>query len=61
MPLRSKAALKMFGEILAKEEPELTSVSIRPGVVDTEMQSVIRTKGKKGYPQESLRNNVLIK
>ncbi|KAF8933186.1 hypothetical protein BGZ58_006529 [Dissophora ornata] len=41
----SKAALKMFGESLAKEEPELTSVSIRPGVVDTEMQSVIRTKG----------------
>ncbi|KAF9917628.1 hypothetical protein BX616_000404 [Lobosporangium transversale] len=41
----SKAALKMFGEVLAKEEPELTSISIRPGVVDTEMQSSIRTKG----------------
>ncbi|KAF9166038.1 hypothetical protein BGX21_001446 [Mortierella sp. AD011] len=41
----SKAALKMFGETLAKEEPEVTTVSIRPGVVDTEMQSDIRTKG----------------
>ncbi|KAF9997345.1 hypothetical protein BGZ79_008955 [Entomortierella chlamydospora] len=42
---QSKAALKMFGETLAKEEPEVTTVSIRPGVVDTEMQSAIRTKG----------------
>ncbi|KAF9439274.1 hypothetical protein BGZ76_006003 [Entomortierella beljakovae] len=41
----SKAALKMFGENLGLEEPEVTTVSIRPGVVDTEMQSVIRTKG----------------
>lgn len=36
----------MFGESLAKEEPEVTSVSIRPGVVDTEMQAVIRREGK---------------
>lgn len=36
----------MFGETLAKEEPEVTSVSIRPGVVDTEMQAVIRREGK---------------
>ncbi|KAK3820524.1 MAG: short-chain dehydrogenase [Linnemannia elongata] len=44
----SKAALKMFGESLAKEEPEVTSVSIRPGVVDTEMQAVIRREGVTG-------------
>jgi NAD(P)-dependent dehydrogenase (short-subunit alcohol dehydrogenase family) len=36
----------MFGESLAKEEPEVTAVSIRPGVVDTEMQAVIRREGK---------------
>ncbi|KAF9107506.1 hypothetical protein BGX29_006194 [Mortierella sp. GBA35] len=44
----SKAALKMFGETLAKEEPEVTSVSVRPGVVDTEMQAVIRREGATG-------------
>lgn len=36
----------MFGEILATEESDITTVSIRPGVVDTEMQSLIREKGK---------------
>jgi len=36
----------MFGEILALEEPDIITVSIRPGVVDTEMQGVIREKGK---------------
>lgn len=46
-PSRSKAALKMFGEILATEESDITTVSIRPGVVDTGMQEVIREKGKK--------------
>lgn len=35
----------MFGETLAKEEPQVTTVSIRPGIVDTEMQAVIREKG----------------
>ncbi|KAF9154811.1 hypothetical protein BG015_011925 [Linnemannia schmuckeri] len=44
----SKAALKMFGESLAKEEPEVISVSIRPGVVDTDMQAVIRRDGATG-------------
>ncbi|KAF9205994.1 hypothetical protein BGZ49_003186 [Haplosporangium sp. Z 27] len=41
----SKAALKMFGETLAAEESDVTTVSVRPGVVDTEMQSDIRSKG----------------
>ena len=36
----------MFAETLSKEESEVTSVSIRPGVVDTEMQAVIRREGK---------------
>ncbi|KAI1315305.1 hypothetical protein EDD11_000966 [Mortierella claussenii] len=52
----SKAALKMFGETLAGEEPELTSISINPGVVDTEMQSVIRTKGENTMtPEQHIR------
>ncbi|KAG0262056.1 hypothetical protein BG011_000409 [Mortierella polycephala] len=48
----SKAALKMFGENLATEEPELTTISIRPGVVDTEMQHLIRNKGAEGMVPE---------
>ncbi|KAF9192173.1 hypothetical protein BGZ51_006147 [Haplosporangium sp. Z 767] len=48
----SKAALKMFGESLATEEPELTTVSIRPGVVDTEMQNFIRKEGAEGMVPE---------
>ncbi|KAF9362695.1 hypothetical protein BGX34_005673 [Mortierella sp. NVP85] len=42
----AKAALKMFGETLAKEESQVTTVSIRPGIVDTEMQAAIRAKGQ---------------
>ncbi|KAG0301794.1 hypothetical protein BGZ99_003332, partial [Dissophora globulifera] len=41
----TKAALKMFADVLAMEEPELTTISIRPGVVDTEMVNIVREKG----------------
>ncbi|KAG0308799.1 hypothetical protein BGZ99_001058 [Dissophora globulifera] len=41
----SKAALKMFTDILALEEPELTTMSIRPGVADTDMAGITREKG----------------
>ncbi|KAG0274418.1 hypothetical protein BGZ95_009807 [Linnemannia exigua] len=44
----SKAALNMFGKSLATEEPEVTSISVDPGVVDTEMQAVIRREGAAG-------------
>lgn len=38
----SKAAVNHLALTLAAEEPEFTSVSIRPGVVDTQMQEAIR-------------------
>lgn len=38
----SKAAMNHLALTLATEEPEVTTVSIRPGVVDTEMQREIR-------------------
>ena len=38
----SKAALNHVALTLAAEEPKITTVSIRPGVVDTEMQRDIR-------------------
>jgi len=35
----------MLMESAAKEEPDITFISIRPGVMDTEMQSLIRSQG----------------
>jgi NAD(P)-dependent dehydrogenase (short-subunit alcohol dehydrogenase family) len=43
----SKAALNSLSAHLAKEEPGITSVSIGPGRVDTEMQRVLREEGKR--------------
>jgi len=41
----AKAALNHFSRVLAAEEPRLTIVAVRPGVVDTQMQDIIRQKG----------------
>ena len=41
----AKAALNHFTRVLAEEEPGLTAVTIRPGVVDTDMQTTIRNEG----------------
>ena len=38
----SKAALNHLAMTLAAEEPDITIISLRPGVVDTEMQRDIR-------------------
>lgn len=46
----SKAALNMLASCLAVEEPQVTTISIRPGVVDTEMQHVIREQGQALMP-----------
>lgn len=40
----SKAAINHLATTLANEEKDITSVSIRPGVVDTEMQRDIRER-----------------
>lgn len=40
----SKAAINSLAQSLAVEETEITSLAIRPGVVDTEMQNDIRSK-----------------
>ena len=42
----AKAALKMATEVLAEEEPGITAISLRPGVVDTAMQATIRSDGR---------------
>ena len=48
----SKAALNMFNETLAAEEPQITAIAVRPGVVDTPMQDVIRERGADAMPPE---------
>ncbi|CAE6426821.1 unnamed protein product [Rhizoctonia solani] len=41
----SKAAMNSLARTLASEEKDVVSVAVRPGVVDTEMQSIIRSRG----------------
>ncbi|GAA5910477.1 hypothetical protein JCM5296_007189 [Sporobolomyces johnsonii] len=41
----SKAAVNSLGRTLANEEPNIVTVSVRPGVVATEMQEKIRSIG----------------
>ncbi|KAG0309297.1 hypothetical protein BGZ99_000915, partial [Dissophora globulifera] len=50
----SKAALSMFTDILALEEPELTTISLRPGVADTDMAKVSKERGAKHMLPEQL-------
>ncbi len=46
----AKAALNHFTAVLAAEEPEVTTIAFRPGIVDTDMQAVIRAQGAEAMP-----------
>jgi NAD(P)-dependent dehydrogenase (short-subunit alcohol dehydrogenase family) len=46
----SKAALNHLAMTLAVEEPDVSTIAVRPGAVDTEMQAEIR--GHKGVMDE---------
>jgi len=48
----AKAALNHFTRVIAVEEPELTAVAVRPGVVDTNMQTFIRQEGPRAMPSD---------
>ncbi len=48
----AKAALNHFTRVLALEEPAITAISFRPGVVDTAMQKIIREEGANGMQRE---------
>lgn len=48
----AKAALNHFTRVLAAEEPALTAVAVRPGVVDSDMQAYIRKEGPQAMPAE---------
>ena len=41
----AKAGLNHFTRVLATEEPDITAIAVRPGVVDTQMQELLRQKG----------------
>lgn len=49
----TKGGLNQLSRALAIEEEMVTSIAVRPGVVDTEMQAVIRTMGAQGMPEEA--------
>lgn len=42
----AKAALNHFTKVLSIEEPELTCLALRPGMVDTDLQTDIRELGR---------------
>lgn len=47
----AKAAINHFTKVLAEEEPTITAIALRPGVINTSMQETIREKGKVGMPE----------
>jgi NAD(P)-dependent dehydrogenase (short-subunit alcohol dehydrogenase family) len=48
----AKAGVNHFSRSLAVEEPAVTSIAFRPGVVDTDMQALIRAEGAEGMPED---------
>ncbi|MGW8186240.1 MAG: SDR family NAD(P)-dependent oxidoreductase [Desulfobacterales bacterium] len=48
----AKAALNQFSRVLAAEEPDLTVIAVRPGVVNTRMQELLRSEGSVKMPPE---------
>ena len=49
----SKAALNHLTRALAEEEPSITAIAFRPGIVDTAMQATIREQGAEGMPGDA--------
>jgi len=49
-----KAALNHFTRVLAAEEAAVTALTVRPGVVDTDMQAVLRNEADNAMPVEQI-------
>jgi NAD(P)-dependent dehydrogenase (short-subunit alcohol dehydrogenase family) len=49
----AKAGLTHLTQVVAAEEHPITCLAVRPGVVDTQMQSVLRDKGPGTMPRDS--------
>lgn len=52
---RSKATVNHIANTLSVEEPDVTTIAIRPGVVDTEMQNLIRSEGEQGMKEDHVK------
>lgn len=44
--ISSKATVNHLANTLSVEEKDVTTIAVRPGVVDTDMQAMIRSDGK---------------
>ncbi|KAJ1932618.1 hypothetical protein FBU59_006309 [Linderina macrospora] len=49
----SKAAINYITETLALEEPEVTTLSVHPGVVDTDMSTIFFDNARRAQPELS--------
>jgi NAD(P)-dependent dehydrogenase (short-subunit alcohol dehydrogenase family) len=49
----AKAALNHFNRMLAAEEPEITTIALRPGAINTDMHAVIREHGTDAMTTEN--------
>jgi NAD(P)-dependent dehydrogenase (short-subunit alcohol dehydrogenase family) len=54
----SKAAINMFTAVLAAEEPEITALALRPGVINTSMQQTLREQGAEAMSPETYQRYV---
>ena len=57
----AKAALNHFTAVLAAEEPSIIALAVRPGVVDTGMQTLIRNEGPKAMPPDQINYYLALK
>lgn len=48
----AKAALNHFSRVLAAEEPDITTIAVRPGVIDTQMQTTLRNQTPEKMPKK---------
>jgi NAD(P)-dependent dehydrogenase (short-subunit alcohol dehydrogenase family) len=49
-----KAALNHFTRVLAAEEKDVTALTVRPGVVDTDMQAILRDDADNAMPADQI-------
>ena len=50
----SKAAMNAIARTLANEEDKIAAFAVRPGVVDTDMQTLLRAKGKEAMKEAEI-------
>jgi len=50
----SKASVNMLAKVLSMEEPDISTIALRPGVVNTGMQEIIRNQCSNGFTKEDV-------